>query len=96
MNIKTLRIVSIVEGISYLLLLGVAMPLKYIWANNVLIRPIGMAHGVLFLIFLAILFIVCQKEKLSLSIFIMGLIASLLPFAPFLFDFKLRQLEQQK
>lgn len=96
MNIKTLRIVSIVEGISYLLLLGVAMPLKYIWANDVLIRPIGMAHGVLFLIFLAILFIVCQKEKLSLSIFIMGLIASLLPFAPFLFDFKLRQLEQQK
>lgn len=96
MNIKILRIVSIVEGISYLLLLGVAMPFKYIWANDVLIRPIGMAHGVLFLIFLAILFIVCQKEKLSLSIFIMGLIASLLPFAPFLFDFKLRQLEQQK
>lgn len=95
MNIKTLRIVSIVEGISAILLFCVAMPLKYIWANDMLIRPIGMGHGILFLIFLAVLLIVCQKEKLSLSIFIIGLIASIIPFAPFLFDLKLRKLEQR-
>lgn len=96
MNIKALRVISIMEGISFLLLLGVAMPLKYMWSNDMLIRPIGMAHGVLFLVFLVVLLVVCQKEKWSLSMFVMGLVASLLPFAPFLFDMKLRKLQQEK
>ena len=60
MNIKSLRIVGFLEGISFLLLLFIAMPLKYIWDNPILVKYVGMGHGVLFIVFLAILFVVCE------------------------------------
>ena len=41
MNIQTLRFVGTLEGISFLLLLGVAMPIKYIWDNPVFVKYIG-------------------------------------------------------
>ena len=91
MNIKTLRLVGFLEGISFLLLLFIAMPLKYIWDNPIYVKYVGMGHGLLFIAFLAVLFIVCQKQKWSLKIFILGLIASILPFVPFVFDHKLKQ-----
>ncbi|MDM1781154.1 DUF3817 domain-containing protein [Acinetobacter indicus] len=94
MNIKTLRLVGLVEGISFLLLLFVAMPVKYMLGNPILVKYVGMGHGVLFVLFLVVLFAVCEKQKWSLSIFIMGLIASILPFGPFIFDMKLKKLEQ--
>lgn len=94
MNIKTLRLVGLIEGISFLLLLFIAMPVKYMIDNPVLVKYIGMGHGVLFILFLVVLFAVCEKQKWSLSIFIMGLIASILPFGPFIFDMKLKMLEQ--
>ncbi len=68
MNIKTLRFVGTLEGISFLLLLGVAMPIKYIWDNPIFVKYIGMGHGVLFLLFLAVLLVVCHRMKWSLSI----------------------------
>jgi len=94
MNIKTLRLVGLIEGISFLLLLFIAMPVKYMMDNPVLVKYIGMGHGVLFILFLVVLVAVCEKQKWSLSMFIMGLIASILPFGPFIFDMKLKKLEQ--
>ncbi|QIC63144.1 DUF3817 domain-containing protein [Acinetobacter schindleri] len=94
MNIKTLRLVGLIEGISFLLLLFIAMPVKYMMDNPVLVKYIGMGHGVLFILFLVVLFTVCEKQKWALSMFIMGLIASILPFGPFIFDMKLKKLEQ--
>lgn len=95
MNIKTLRVVGVLEGISFLLLLFIAMPVKYMLDNPILVKYVGMGHGVLFILFLVVLFIVCEKQKWSLKIFILGLIASVLPFAPFFFDRKLKNLEQE-
>lgn len=80
MNIQSLRIVGTLEGISFLLLLGIAMPIKYIWGNPIFVKYIGMGHGVLFLLFLVMLFVVCHRMKWSLSVFNMGLIAAVLPF----------------
>jgi integral membrane protein len=51
MNVQALRFVGTLEGISFLLLLGVAMPIKYIWGNSVFVKYIGMGHGVLFVPF---------------------------------------------
>lgn len=93
MNIKTLRIVGFLEGLSFLLLLFIAMPLKYIWGNPMLVKYVGMGHGVLFIAFLAVLFIVCEKQKWPIKMFIFGLIASILPFGPFVFDHKLKKFE---
>lgn len=93
MNIKALRFVGILEGISFLLLLFIAMPVKYLWDNPLLVKYVGMGHGVLFVLFLVVLLVVCEKQKWSLSVFILGLLASILPFGPFVFDRKIKQLE---
>ena len=94
MNIKTLRLVGLLEGISFLLLLFIAMPMKYMFNNPILVKYVGMGHGVLFILFLVVLFVVCEKQKWSIKIFILGLIASILPFGPFVFDHKLKKLAQ--
>lgn len=86
MTPKHLQLVSILEGISFLLLLGVAMPLKYMFDNPVLVPYVGMAHGVLFIAFLVVLLVVCQRMGWSLLVFVVGLLAAILPFAPFLFE----------
>lgn len=95
MNIKTLRVLGFIEGLSFLLLLFVAMPVKYMFGNPILVKYVGMGHGVLFVAFLLVLLVVCEKQKWSLGIFILGLLASILPFAPFAFDLKLKKLQQQ-
>ena len=96
MNIQTLRVVGFLEGISFLLLLFVAMPMKYIFDNPILVKYVGMGHGVLFILFLIVLFVVCEKQKWSLKMFILGLIASILPFGPFVFDTKIKKLEPEQ
>ena len=94
MNIQTLRIVGLLEGLSFLLLLFIAMPMKYMFDNPVLVKYVGMGHGVLFILFLIVLFAVCEKQKWSITIFLMGLAASILTFGPFVFDRKLKRFEQ--
>ncbi len=94
MNIKSLRAIGFLEGISFLLLLFIAMPMKYVWGNPILVKYVGMGHGVLFIAFLVILFVVCEKQKWSLKMFILGLMASILPFGPFVFDHKLKKLDR--
>ena len=94
MNIQTLRIIGLLEGISFLLLLFIAMPMKYMLDNPVLVKYVGMGHGVLFMLFLIVLFMVCEKQKWSITMFILGLIASILPFGTFVFDRKLKAFQQ--
>ena len=62
--IRTLRILGNVEGVSYLLLLGVAMPLKYAFGLPLAVKIVGMAHGVLFLAYCALL-VPCLSENSS-------------------------------
>lgn len=81
-----LRLVSFLEGLSFLFLLGVAMPLKYMFDNPVLVPYAGMAHGVLFIAFVVVLLIVCQRQGWSLMVFVFGLVAAFLPFMPFVFE----------
>lgn len=94
MNIQTLRAVGFLEGMSFLLLLFIAMPMKYLMDNPILVKYVGMGHGVLFIVFLVVLFVVCEKQKWALNVFILGLIASILPFGPFVFDRKIKHLKQ--
>ena len=93
MNIQALRLVGFIEGLSFLLLLFVAMPLKYMWGNPILVKYVGMGHGILVIVFLAVLLVVCEREKWSLNMFVAGLIASILPFGTFVYDRKLKQLQ---
>lgn len=85
----TLRVVGVLEGISYLLLLGICMPLKYIFDMPEFTRPVGMAHGVLFVGYCILVLIVGYQKKWSLSNIFWALIASLLPFGTFVADKKI-------
>lgn len=86
--LKIFRATAILEGISYLLLFGLTMPLKY-WAN--ILEPnkiVGYVHGVLFIGYGVIALVFCWQRKWSIKRFIILFIASLLPFGTFYADKK--------
>jgi len=88
-NQQILRLWAIMEGISYLLLFGVTMPLKY-WAK--VPDPnffMGMIHGVLFIAYCLWVLIVAKELKWNVKTISLALIASLLPFGTFVADKKL-------
>jgi integral membrane protein len=71
------------EGISYLLLLGIAVPLKYLAGYPQPVRIIGMAHGVLFVLYILLAFAVMEKYQKSIRWFMLAFILSLIPFGTF-------------
>lgn len=84
--IPFLRHVAFAEGISFLLLLGVAMPLKYLANSPMAVTLVGWAHGVLFVLFCLALFRVWITEKWGIGRCALIFIAALLPFGPFVVD----------
>lgn len=88
-----LRGIGIVEGISYLILLFIAMPLKYFAGLPEMVRIVGMAHGVLFALFMVLLLIVWIQHRWSFVRVIGAFIAVLLPFGTFVLEAKLRKTE---
>ena len=82
------RIVARLEGISYILLLGIAMPLKYIWNFPEPVKYVGWAHGVLFMMYAGFLPYFLFKGYWTFSRTLLAFVASLLPFGPFVFDRK--------
>ncbi|TAD82831.1 MAG: DUF3817 domain-containing protein [Bacteroidetes bacterium] len=84
--LNALRRVGTAEGISYLLLLFVAMPLKYLANIPQPVSVIGMAHGVLFVLYVAGLYYAWQAYKLPFKQAALGMVCSMLPFGPFVFD----------
>jgi integral membrane protein len=88
--IQTLRILGNIEGISYLLLLGVAMPMKYYFEMPMAVKITGMAHGVLFVAYCLLLVTCMKKFNWSLTFGAYLFIATLIPFGTFVTDRKLR------
>lgn len=78
------------EGISFLVLLGIAMPLKYIWHMPQYVRAVGTAHGILFVLYVLYTFVVAKKHnwKFEESTWKV-LLASILPFGTFWVDDKI-------
>ena len=89
-NLKKFRLVALLEGISFIVLLFIAMPIKYILGEPLVVKFVGMAHGGLFLLFLYLLLICAKEYKWKLSFISMAFIASLLPFGTFYLDKKLK------
>ncbi|NNG10773.1 MAG: DUF3817 domain-containing protein [Arenibacter sp.] len=86
--LKIFSLTALLEGISYLLLFGVGMPLKYMAQIPEPNIYIGYAHGFLFIAYVALAVMVCVERKWSLKTFIILFIASLLPFGTFYIDKK--------
>jgi integral membrane protein len=91
-KISTLRLVGNIEGWSYLILLFVAMPLKY-WAGiPMAVKIVGMAHGLLFIGFVAALVDASIKERWGYGFGFIAFLASLVPFGTFFLNKKLSKL----
>jgi len=90
-TLSIFRKVAIAEGVSYILLIFIAMPLKY-WAEMPLaVKYTGWAHGLLFVLYIMFLIMAWVEYKWSFKKSALIGVASLLPFAPFLVDKKLKE-----
>lgn len=86
-----LRTVGIAEGVSYLLLLGIAMPLKYLAGYPLAVEVVGWVHGLLFMLYVAAVAEVMINRNWSLTETAVALVASVVPFGPFLLDRRLKR-----
>lgn len=82
------------EGVSFLVLLGVAMPLKYIAGQPLAVTIVGSIHGVLFVLYIAAIAHMKVAMNWPNRRVIGALAASILPFGPFIFDIQLRRDER--
>ena len=81
--IKAFKIISLLEGISYLLLLFGGVPLKYMGGNDILVKSLGMPHGMLFMAYIVIALLIREQMKWDGKTTFIVLIASILPFGTF-------------
>jgi integral membrane protein len=87
-SVQIFRWISILEAISFLVLLFIAMPLKYIWEMPEYVRIVGMAHGILFILYLFGAYWMFEKLGWSLKILFVVFLSSILPFGPFVVERK--------
>ena len=90
-SLTQFRFIALLEGISYLILLCIAMPLKYKFGMETAVKYTGWAHGVLFVGYIILLLIVWKQYKWSFKKVFFAFIASLLPFGTFVLDKQLRE-----
>lgn len=80
------RTIGFIEGISFLLLLGIAMPLKYMAGMPKAVSVVGMAHGVLFIAYCIMIWLAAEDQGWSFKTMALAFIAAVVPFGPFVFD----------
>ncbi|NJM37673.1 MAG: DUF3817 domain-containing protein [Akkermansiaceae bacterium] len=92
-NLKTeigrLRLLGKMEGVSFLLLMGIAMPLKYFANLPAAVKYTGWTHGLLFIFYCLAILLALTNGKISFSKSILAFLAAFIPFGPFLIDGKI-------
>ena len=81
--LKTFKIVALLEGISFIIMMLVGMPLKYIGGNDILIKKLGMPHGILFMAYVVIAILIYSQMKWTIKDLLIVLACSLIPFGTF-------------
>jgi len=89
-----LRFIGLWEGISFLVLLGVAMPLKYLAGWPDAVRVVGMAHGILFMLYVATTIQAAMDYEWPFRRTLIVLAASILPAGPFVVDARILKQER--
>lgn len=84
--LRRFRLIGFAEGISFLLLLGIAMPLKYLAGEPRPVTWVGWAHGALFVAYVVAVGQAAFAARWNVVRIGAALFASLVPFGPFLFD----------
>lgn len=82
------RIVALLEGVSYLLLLFIATPIKHLYEDPQYVKLLGMPHGVLFMAYVVIAVLISSDMKWPTRTLWIVLLASVIPFGTFYIDKK--------
>ena len=85
---KFFRLITLLEGLSYILLLFIAVPLKYVAGDDFLVKILGMPHGILFMLYLALAFYLKDSYKWKWQQTAIVFLASIVPFGTFYVDRK--------
>jgi integral membrane protein len=85
-NLNRFRWIGLAEGTSFLLLLGIAMPLKYVFDMPLAVKYTGWAHGVLFIAYLVSVILCVFYFRKPILFGLSAVVASLVPFGPFILD----------
>jgi integral membrane protein len=89
--LRQLRAVALLEGASFVILLFIAMPLKYLADLPLAVRIVGSVHGLLFLMFMAALSRAGRVHGWPLRRWLLAFVSSIVPFGTFIFDRSLRR-----
>ena len=84
--IDRLRLTSLLDGISFLILLGIAMPLKYFAGLPMAVRLVGSVHGFLFVALCGCLLVALIRKRLTFTWCVVVLACAFVPLAPFVLD----------
>lgn len=87
-NVGRLRLIGFLEGISLLILIFIAVPLKYIYGDPALVKSVGQIHGILFLLFVFSTLRVGVEQIWKFKTTLIVLIACVIPFGTFYIDHK--------
>ncbi len=90
-KLQWLRYSALTEGVSWLILLFFAMPMKYVWGDPSFVKVVGMTHGVLFILLIVLLLQTFMEERIDKKEAITIFLASFLPFGTFFTDKSLRE-----
>ena len=86
--LNSFRITAFLEGLSYILLLGIAVPVKYLAGDPSYVKLLGMPHGLLFVLYIALAVLMAQNYKWTRKTLAIVLIAAIIPFGTFYIDNK--------
>ncbi|HSL05516.1 MAG TPA: DUF3817 domain-containing protein [Nitrospiraceae bacterium] len=92
-QIRVFRMIALAEGISFLTLLFIAMPMKYFMGMPDVVRVVGSIHGGLFVLYVGLLAMLHFRQRWSFMFSLYALIASVIPFGTFMLDKHLREKE---
>jgi len=95
-TLNRFRIISYIEGLSYLVLIFLAMPLKYLNENQILMKNVGMAHGILFILFIIFLFNYVKKHNITKAVTFDLFVYSLTPYGFLLIEKRIKMLGEAK
>jgi len=94
-SITNLRFIGIAEGISFLVLLLIAMPLKYFLDLPIAVKVVGWAHGLLFILYIGAVFLAIRSMQWKVFGTLVALAASLVPGGTFILDKSLRRRQEE-
>ncbi|MEO1995607.1 MAG: DUF3817 domain-containing protein [Planctomycetaceae bacterium] len=92
--LKWLRRVGVCEGISTLVLFGVAMPLKYLGNMPLAVTIVGSVHGGLFVGLVVMFLVAIRRVPISSRLAMIGIVAAVIPFGPFVVDRRLSRMSE--